>query len=328
MEHIPGIRLYDLLRLLGRVANDQPELRVASQGAATKLVQRSFERLALIQQALLEWSASEKLAPYPFATHITSLLDCLLLLTDLPALTNKGRCELQAMSAIWTEEDATIPFRDATPKNILVGVPDLAPDNFGDSPSRLDAVARWVGTDQAAQVRIVDYDFSSVQHLTAPEDDGISLLAHRGSIAIGREILSGHSNWTAALAQLPEKLGLPFKVNHSRTARALLVRYLRFGGRKLMYRLLNPDAYSVRFLHDCPQHYFQVLAQDLTILDPSFQHEYPELHDRLIRLAAAVRRFGLWTAAEAGHDPYLARFGDGLTFWQESPVVGMHRFEG
>ncbi len=323
LEQVPGIRLYDLLRLLDRCAQANPECRAVIDKRAATLMARCVGRLARIQRALLDWSQGERLAAYPFDTHVAALFDILLALADLPPLSARGRAEMRALADRWGGQDVAIPFRDATPKNILVALPHLAPDGAGDSAARLDAVMRWVERDAAATVRIVDFDFTSVQHLTAPEDDAISLLAHRGSLGHSGAFLPQGAAWTAAIAGVPHRMGLPFAPDPARAARALLVRYLRFGGRKFLYRMVNPEGYALRFRHDLPGHYFRVLARDLAALDPGFPQDHPEVHDRLGRLDAVASRLGPWRPEERGQDPYLARYGAGLSFWQESPGLAV-----
>ena len=319
LEYVPGIRLYDLLRLLKRLASQERDCTASANEASSILMRRSYARLGRIQRALLAWAAGRKLAAYPFETHVADLLSRLLSLLELPGFSSAGMEELRDLSEMWAANDAMIPFRDATPKNIMVAIPELAPRGREELVDRQDTLRRWLERGEAENVCLVDYDFTSTRHLTAPEDDGISLLAHQGSLHVGGHVLSGQNNsWIAAIQDLPETLGLV--ANPARAARALLVRYLRFGGRKIMYRMINPSGYAVRFRHDSPEHYFQTIPVALDSLDEGFAGRWPEVYSRLRAIDMAVSRLPTWSSAEANHDHYVESDGADLRFWRESPV--------
>ena len=109
-----------------------------------------------------------------------------------------------------------------------------------------------------------DVDFSSAEHLTAPEDDPISLHFHE---------------WTYGSSPLSTEalllVGEPVVPDPHRAAAAFLVRYLRFGGRKLAYKIVNSQGFAVRFAYDNPHFYFQRLTSDCRRLSVPFvdQHE-------------------------------------------------------
>ena len=324
-EYIEGIRLFDLFRLLKEVGQAEPALASRSNDVGVRLLQRSLDNLCQIQTSLLSWPLYSSMTPYPWTTHINDLLVAICNALELPQLSTGTLSELAELETKWSN-DAVVPFRDATPKNIMVEIPEVVRRGHHETKDRVRLMANWLRQSDHDAVRIVDYDFTSAEHLTSPEDDIISLLAHQGSIHLGMQLLGNDSEeWSLALAELPVALGLPFSVDRRRTARALLVRYLRFGGRKLMYRLVNPAGYQIRFRNDSPYYYFNALPQHLCKLDPEFSHQWPNILTLLNTIADRINQLPKWSSNEAIGDAYMKNHGSGLTYWQESPIEGLLR---
>jgi len=329
LQHVPGIRLFDLLRLLRQVETATPALARPAEAAAVTLLARCLDRLGRMQRALAAWPGASALPPYPLDSHVRDLLATLLHLLRLPPLTAAALRDLDDVRALWDAGDARVPFRDATPKNILVSVPDLGPRRRRRPGERLAAVADWLRRPDAADhVRLVDYDFTSTRHRTAPEDDLISLLGHAACRTTSARLLArsapqlsgGAPSWLDWL-----RLGAPagpsgIRAEPERAARALLVRYLRFGGRKLIYRIVNPGGYAVRFGHDDPAPYFRDLPAALPALDPGFARRWPALMEVLAGLAAAVDHLPPWDPREMAQDAYLAALRRPVAYWRESPL--------
>lgn len=326
-QHVQGIRLYDLLRGLRLIAlGSDRAVADAADRAATTLLGRCLGRLQRMQQALLAWPGAATLPPYPLNSHVRDLLAVLMHLLQLPPLTPGTLRELEALRQVWEGGDASVPFRDATPKNILVAVPALAPHRWRRPHDRWQAVRDWLAQPDAAErVDLVDFDFTSTRHLTAPEDDLISLLGHAGSRDTAAAL--HRRQWGAADASWLDWLRGPEALAYNgmapdsgRAARALLVRYLRFGGRKLVYRIVNPAGYAVRFRHDDPAPYFRGLPDSLLTLDPDFAGRWPELTGLLRHLADAVAALPPWHPGETAQDAYLATLHRPVAYWQESPL--------
>lgn len=331
LEHVRGIRLYDLLRLLQTVAAQQPALAGLATQAGVTLLQRATDRLHCTQRLLQSLPDASALPAYPLHSHLTQLLVVLLQLLRLPPLSADARHDLQELQQVWTAFDALLPFRDATPKNMLVALPQLAPVAGSNSHERLASVADWLQCrpDEPrlapAQVPLLDYDLTSTRERTAPEDDLLSLLGHAASLPFARAWLTPASadplEWLDTVPALAlHGLAQPPEASRPRTARALLVRYLRFGGRKLAYRLLNPTGYAVRFAHDDPAPYFAALQPALQRLDPAFAARWPGLWQCLGQLATAVSTLPPFTAEESQHDAWLATLPTPPRYWRESPL--------
>lgn len=324
LQHVQGIRLYDLLRVLRQIsAGPDQTMAAAAGGAAVTLLRRSLDRLLRLQRLLRSWPGAATLPPYPLDSHVRDLLAVLTHLLQLPAPTAGVLRELAVLRAQWEGGDACVPFRDATPKNILVAVPALAPHRWHQPQGRRRAVMEWLAEPDAAErVELVDFDFTSTQHLTAPEDDLISLLGHAGSQETAARMLpqDGATTTPGSAGWLDWLRRADMAPDPARTARALLVRYLRFGGRKLVYRIVNPAGYAVRFRHDDPAPYFRGLPDSLLTLDPDLAGRWPELTGLLRHLADAVAALPPWHPGETAQDAYLATLHRPVAYWQESPL--------
>ncbi|MCX5969134.1 MAG: hypothetical protein NTV57_16180 [Cyanobacteria bacterium] len=311
LEPLRGIRLYDLIRLLeacatqGSASTDTPSTTAVIEA----VLERSRGRLQRLQRHLQVWQGPAGLHPYPLGRKVAGLVHLLSRLLELPTLEPELRQELRQLSQQWCSW-AVLPFRDATSKNVLVLIPELDPEQ-GD-PQRL----AWLRQQLQAwpllrwqQLPMRDVDFSSLLHSTVPEDDPISLLAHQRTLP--------YSPFSAsALTLLPERHG----IEPERAALGLLVRWLRFGGRKLAYRLLHPEACSLRFRHDNSLHYFTTMRSQIRLLDPGLEQRIPRLLERLEAIGLA---FGhLHMDAALFSDAYIERFPHRRQLWQESPLVG------
>ncbi|MFM7642148.1 MAG: NTP transferase domain-containing protein [Cyanobium sp.] len=324
VEPLRGVRLYDLMRLLRGIEEKRAERGAQARAASKLLLRRSLTHLLQLQRALLDWPCAAQCPAYPLASHVAGLLALLLRLLGLPPLRPFECRELRALRCRWEAGDALIPFRDATPKNILVGIEELAPTPGIKPEDRVARLLAWLDRGEVDSVPLVNYDFTSVMHRTAPEDDLFSLLSHAESLPVGRslldELVPGAVHWPNAVAQLVTRIHPAIKPDRERAARALLVRYLRFGGRKLLYRLVNPAAFAVRFRYDNPVVYFQHLPAALTQLDPNFGASFPLLMARLLQLKQATALLPAWCATEASYDLYGATLGLSIPYWQESPL--------
>lgn len=309
LEPLRGIRLYDLIRLLEACVAQESTGTESPTAVIQALLERSRMRLQRLQGHLQDWQGPAGLHPYPLGRKVAGLVHLLSRLLELPHLEPELRRELRQLSQQWRAW-AVLPFRDATSKNVLVLIPELDPEHS--DRERLAWLRQQLKTWQLQrwqQLPMRDLDFSSLVHSTVPEDDPISLLAHQRTLP--------YSPFSAAdLVLLPERYG----IEPERAALGLLVRWLRFGGRKLAYRLLHPEACSRRFRHDDPLPYFNTLRRQLRLLDPGLERRLPRLLERLEAIGLAYGR--LQMSAAAGSDAYIARFPQRRQLWQESPLVG------
>lgn len=302
MRFAAGIRLYDLLRHLGGHPRGLAIRRI--------LLGRCSERLRDIQGLLLKDGEHIASAPYPFAAKIVNLLQTLTALLGLP-FSQAVRAELVKMNIAW-DACCLIPFRDATTKNMVVGIKTLAPQTPSTERARRLSLALEQDDDYWKQVPIFDLDFTSTRERTAPEDDVISLLAHSVTDDPAIDVQQA----VMATPLLPV-----FAPSIQRSDLAWFVRYLRFGGRKLLYKLINPQGFAVRFRYDEPCFYFERLPQRLS---PDFSKRYPGVFALLLQLRDLAERYRGFIPDEGVHDAFLSSLADGELarerYWQESPL--------
>lgn len=309
LEVVEGIRLYDLLRLLRQVGEADAECRGAADGAVRLLLNRCRVRLERIQILLAAAAPVLSVGAYPFDAKVVRLLAMLSRLLGQGPLGNEVLAELDAAKQIWVDH-VRLPFRDATPKNVIVAVESLAVGRHPDEAARQTALVRLLkekGMSFWESAALFDVDFSSVEHLTSPEDDLVSLLAHEISFQPGSDV---------SVRGLPLMRAL--RLHPERSALTIFVRYLSFAGRKVMYGLINPRGGAMRFRHDRHGFYFQTMPRLVTTLHPTIQELMPATLARWDTLAEAAAHLepddGLVS------DFYLESLGRPVRYWQESPL--------
>ncbi len=153
--------------------------------------------------------------------------------------------DLARIAAVY-ENEVAVPFRDATPKNTIVEVPELFQQKFASYAERLDELKKLCLSGALSQLlrkeNIYQIDFSGCKFLCPTGDDWIALNEHEstGWLKDSKRPMSPQNNlvWLCTL----------------------FVRFSRFAGRKLAYRLLNYSGYHVRFVHDDEAYYFLKLS--------------------------------------------------------------------
>ncbi len=145
------------------------------------------------------------------------------------------------------QASCTIPFRDATPKNIILNIPELHQGRFKSRKDRLTKVASLTNSGQLlnsiSSDSIYHIDFTGCRHLCPISDDWVALHHHQSS------------GW------IDPKMRILEKYNSISDLCTVFVRYSRFAGRKLAYRLLNKNGHRIRFGFDNEATYFETLAK-------------------------------------------------------------------
>lgn len=281
MELVEGIRVFDLLRVLRTVAPD----------VIPALLARLRERLAEVQKVLVYNRHELPDAPYPFGTKVVAMIRLLSRLLDVPAPDAAELAQWTQLSSMWRGMLDT-PFRDATTKNMILAHPELSVS----SPDRLGTLESITSSDpgQLLTAPIVDVDFSLCGFRSTAADDWVSLLMH--------EACAPWTTW-------PNDSDLDF--DQQTLGLTLLVRYVRFGGRKMSYSLMHPGAAGIRFAYDDAGFYFRRLPALLTQVWPGFADRYPLALRRISSLAVRFDE----SASRSGDDWPAKR-----DLWQESPL--------
>lgn len=310
-ERIRGARLFDLIRHLRGIENDSADTGAAATYAI--LMDRARTRLRSIQLELVHLGPLFCHEPYPLRNKLASLLELFLSVLDIQHVPPTWKQSLDNFVDYWDSDCVSLPFRDATTKNMIVADERLALGHEKDWDRAQKAAVIELLRNEPPEfwnaVPIIDVDFSSVVHLTSIEDDPISLHCHEWTF--GSQVISA-SNFV-----LDDSLGQP---DPERAAATLLVRYLRFGGRKLAYYLINSQGFKMRFAYDNPLFYFREIPKLCGTLSPQFLTNYSDLIHvvELIFLGARTPSRADQDLLEVDH---LRRYRREPThYWQQTPL--------
>lgn len=262
MPYYGGIRLFNLF-----VELDSLTERYNDNVSKIKreLIMQCEKRQRCIQKAMLEWrekQGAREAYPHAKIKSIVNILASCLGIEIKEAIIEK---EIENINEYWNSV-VSVPFRDATTKNMILNSPELRMDNFSSDEERSIYIYQSIhdgSYNRWLEAPIVDIDFSSCIHDTTFEDDVISLKYHERT-------------WSGIFPESGELLwhGTP---DAKRAAITFLIRYFRFGGRKAAYRLINPQAHRIRFKYDNDLFYFERLPEIMRKLWPQCMEEYPNL---------------------------------------------------
>lgn len=273
LPYLNGIRVFNLFVELDRL---NPPLDVIGREIKKTILLRCEENQKEIQSALVKWGKEACLLPYPktkLITLINVLSDCLGIDINYSQLD-------QETDVLWDilTQNSTVPFRDATTKNMVLASPQLWLGEFkGEEERRLFLSKSLSSISQPdwLNAAIYDYDFASCTHCTTPEDDVISLKYHERSWS-GMPVSAKDLTW----------FGDP---DPKRAAVTFLARYYRFGGRKAAYRLLHPSGHRIRFRHDDDVFYFDRITSIMNNLWPGVEDVFPHLLEFTRIVAKSLR---------------------------------------
>lgn len=275
IEYFDGIRVYNLLAYLREFEIAYPSLSEKIVQLRNLLKAKCLERQKKIQAALIKWAhENSKTAIYPQ----DKLYNIVNILSEVMEMKNINLQKLQIeLKQIITdfEKIATVPFRDSTTKNMVIYLPELYLENYMTGKhdaleadeKRKKVVLEKLLSDNYSDIenaQIIDFDFSSCEHLTSVFDDPIGYNCH--------EIL-----WNG----IPNKdklfwNGYSENLGGKEIAISFIIRYLRFGGRKMCYHIFHPDAYKYRFKYDNENFYFNNLKNILLHFWPTAETNIPE----------------------------------------------------
>jgi hypothetical protein len=305
LEYIKGIRLFNLLVELDQVSD---EMRSDAEEVGAVLLSRADENQREIQRILRESDRLPHWRPYQAGSKILAIVQILAPVLDLAFDADRLRNEICDFDSMWAPL-ATVPFRDATTKNMVLAAPELWLGNFDGEDARRSYLIetlrgsnrpRWLSAD------LIDFDFASCGELSTPEDDYISLHFHertwREAPVHGEALV-----WTG---EAPDS---------ERAALSFITRYYRFGGRKAAYRLLHPWGHRVRFRHDRDAFYFERLPDIVGRLSLDVAERFPVLMDVTGAIARTLdaRRPGIDQFIAAGLAEKRNYFVD--MYWDSTP---------
>jgi len=275
MPYYKGIRIFNLLVELDFL---QGECNDESAEYKRTIIRKCEEQQQIIQRLLCKWSTSDDLRiAYPHAkikTIVIILSECLGIVFD----EKKVDDEILNINEYWNSV-ANTPFRDATPKNMLLFNPELHLSKFESEDDRRNFIKNCIADGSFKHMiehPIIDFDFCSCIHNTTPEDDVISLKYHERT-------------WSGITPSQSDLVWNGYKPNGQRAAISFLIRYFRFGGRKAAYRLIFPSGHCIRFKHDNDVFYFDKLPSIMLNLWSDCYRIYPNLMSFIETAAQQLR---------------------------------------
>jgi hypothetical protein len=243
-DYIRGIRVFNLFVELDQV---DPLLHEQAIQLKRHILARCEDNEKEIQAALIAYPHKNECKEYQAGDKVSTIMQILAYTTGIIINWESLSTELDTLSEIWKDK-STVPFRDATTKNMVLAVPTLWLGSFDSEEMRRKYLVDTIRTGGAAKwldAPIYDFDFSSCVNASTLEDDPISLKFHERTW-FGPPRSAAELVWHGT----PDEL---------RAACTFIVRYYRFGGRKAAYRLLHPWGHRIRFRHDNDLFYFSRL---------------------------------------------------------------------
>ncbi len=260
IEYFNGIRVYNLLAYLREIELTMPDLKDKARAIKVHIKNKCLKRQIAIQKGLIAWAnyyKKNEVYPQKKLKNIVFILAQVMQFGKIDY--DKLSSELDEIIRRF-EKIAIVPFRDATTKNMVIYCPELYLKNYLDDNQdvlaadlrRKETVINMIKEDRYnifLDAPIVDFDFSSCEHLTTIYDDPIGFNCH--------EIM-----WES----FPDQKDLIWSGTPSLTfgediAISFIVRFLRFGGRKMCYHIFHPNAYKYRFKYDDENFYFMHLNE-------------------------------------------------------------------
>lgn len=297
LAYIEGTRVHNVLNLLREIEPEDNRARLLRM----RLIERCARSCSLLQDALVQdmVKAPRYEGYYPLREKITSLLylfsHCLRFDLNVAEI----ETEVQRADEYLKGVTCPVPFRDATPKNLILAWPDMWLGRTSSDKQReiiREMVRCWSSADscQIDSIPIVQIDFSACRELTVPEDDPISLLVHE-------------STWLGSMPSVDHLLWQPVQVDRSRLAIGMLIRMLRYGGRRLSYRLVHSSGYRARYGDESIKFYFDALRDAANTVCPDLATKFTGIMSvtRIIldRLALGLSTQRDWFDLQYGPQP-------------------------
>lgn len=276
-EYYNGIRIFNIFAYIRRLKDVRPDLYHIGQEIQNVLFEKIQQRQVNIQKALIEWALlNNKQEIYP-QTKLYDLIELLFQVINSSSLKLYKVFEDVEHVVNRFNHFADTPFRDSTTKNMLLYYPKLYLGNFKKEFESADSAdeARFEyfihmlengAYHELFSAEIIDFDFSSCEHLTTKYDDPIGLMCHEityTGIPDQKDILWVENKNSE---EHGEEIAISF-----------IIRYLRFGGRKLTYHIFHPNAYRFRFKYDDELFYFSNLNKIVLHFWPEAQSFIPNL---------------------------------------------------
>ncbi|MBT3224801.1 MAG: hypothetical protein HN580_30240 [Deltaproteobacteria bacterium] len=243
-RYIAGTRAFNLMIDLKTLYNQEKKRCYKDLGL--QLLDLLQSDLKEFQLAMMDDQTFTENNPiYPAGEKLRSLYQVLTEILPETCVYTEIADDLDRIASVYAEA-AMMPFRDATPKNMLLEIPSLFQQKFATYAERIKTLQGMCLSGAMSRLldkkRIYQIDFSGCKFLCPPSDDWMALKEHEST------------------AWLTEGNRSQFPGEGLQELCTRFVRFSRFGGRKLAYRLLNYEGYKIRFVHDNESYYFSTLV--------------------------------------------------------------------
>ncbi len=242
-KYIRGIRLFNFLielRYLFLVEHSKKALYVSEI-----IKDITIKNLENFQNLTSNFDLS-RYSEYPVVEKLLSPITLLCDSSSFDYNLDEVKSDLSIISKYYKSISTTL-FRDATPKNIIFDEPLLYYDNFIDDTDRRIKIRSLVNSDyfdeKLLSENLYHIDFTGCNYKCPKVDDFIAANLHECNIWIPSSQFFYNEN-----------------INNTDFLVTIFVRYLRFGGRKLCYRIYNSIGHKIRFRFDYEKIYFEQLS--------------------------------------------------------------------
>jgi hypothetical protein len=243
-EYLDGIRLFNFiieLRHLYLIENSTKALAIMER---IKII--LTKQLLDFQRITKSWCSKIEVN-YPFHERCFVPIQIISNVLSYKFDNSEVNSDIKAITEIVSANSNSL-FRDAAAKNAILHLPELYYSNFkyDDAERRIiirSLVDKDYFTDELLNNKIYQFDFTGCAYLCPQVDDLIAINLHESMY------------WANS-----SKTFYNDNVNDSSFLAAVFVRLLRFGGRKLAYRLLHKEGHKIRFRYDYEKLYFEILV--------------------------------------------------------------------
>ncbi|MCL2041196.1 MAG: metallophosphoesterase [Bacteroidales bacterium] len=261
LNYYKGIRIFNLIVSIDALKNKYKQNGLEYKykelnDIAEKLLNRCEDNQRKIQLELYnKFKDTKELSKYP-QEKLTDMIGLLFsYIKNLDTEIDRD-IVMEEMNTVYKhfQDYAIVPFRDASIKNMILKNDDLYLKNFnGDENERNKYIEELFTENKLNSIidtsDIIDLDFSSCIHLTTTYDDVISFRFHEKTAPYFS--FEDIKPWNCIMENK--------ETDTNMLSATLIIRFLRFGGRKLLYRIIAPQLHSKRFKHETESYYFKEL---------------------------------------------------------------------
>jgi|GEM_PF-3118098 len=279
LNYYKGIRIFNFIVSIDNLKNEYGEGSKEYEKLnkiAKKLLSKCEDNQKKIQLILYnKFKNSDEITKYPIE-KLTDIIELLFSCIKLDAEINK-EVILKEMGIVYNyfQKQAKVPFRDASIKNMILVNDDLYLGKFKNENERNNYIHDLFKKGELEKVidesNIIDIDFSLCIHYSTPYDDIISFRFHERTAPYFSKKIEVWNN--DLMNEEP--------VNKDILVATFIIRFLRFGGRKLLYRIIAPDLREKRFKHDNESYYFKELLEIIKRYDVTYLPESIKLFEKI-----------------------------------------------